>query len=355
MDFFSLIIYLTIIFLTVLFCYLGYKKNSKLMLFIAILIPSFFAGIRYNVGTDYLAVYYPYYKDLVLDNITVFNGRMELGFNILCKIVIWLNLGFPFLMFICEFITMYFILKALNKFKNKISVPLGLFIYMVLYYQFSLNAVRQAISMSIFLYSITYLLEKKYLKYCFLILIATLFHKTALIGLLMIPFLEIFENRNRKFARYTMYFIMLIMMINFDKIGIFLSNIDSLSYYSGYLLSKKSTGININYFIRVAIYIMPYVLLTKDYKKDCEMNFLFAYLVIGSLFRLLAYLTSTYGERIALFFLIEQIIVVPYSIKNINNKKMILPIIIFCYLYLWYHTYFISLSDQTVPYLTIFN
>src|SRR5699024_11372248 len=71
-------------------------------------------------------------------------------------------------------------------YKYSVNVVLFLFLFISLYlYLFSFNEIRQAIAMSILVMGFHLILERKFLRYFIVVLVATLFHETAILMLLL--------------------------------------------------------------------------------------------------------------------------------------------------------------------------
>ena len=103
-------IYIGIILTTTILAYLTMQaekknKNKKiiyLLKILTVLFPSIIAGIRYGIGTDYLGVYEPFFREVQSGNIIDKSRDFEIGYVLLNKIVIFFGGDFNIVMFICE-------------------------------------------------------------------------------------------------------------------------------------------------------------------------------------------------------------------------------------------------------------
>lgn len=132
-------------------------------------------GMRYDVGTDHLGYLFSYIEGSVGENL-----GMEPLFRWISKICYDLNIH-PIIYFaIWAFIQITFFLLA---FKNeRYLFPLLItFLFFNLSFTFWMNGIRQALAMCIWLYSITFIVEKKFWHYIIWGIIAFLFHRSALI------------------------------------------------------------------------------------------------------------------------------------------------------------------------------
>lgn len=144
-----------------------------------IIVFSIIMGMRYDVGIDYLS-YREEYKDFLLFGYP--NDRMEYGFLILEKILVFFRAHYFFFFFIFAFIQIYFTYLVFVKNKELYLLPFVAFslICTVEFLSWS-NTIRQAISCCIFVYSIRYTVNKNFLWYIFFITIAVMFHNSAII------------------------------------------------------------------------------------------------------------------------------------------------------------------------------
>lgn len=190
------------------------KKNFNRCSLIFSAIMLIISIIRYGSGTDYFAYLYHYQissKDLkyVLES-----GFAEYGY----RISMWIakNLGINFEIFsallaIVSLSCVYYVI-----FKNKKNIYLALIIFYTggFYYVYINSGIRQGLAMSIFFigiykYMISKQDQKKYYITCF---IATLFHKSAIITL-VIPLLWNIVKRKRINLNYMYIIIPVVIMM----------------------------------------------------------------------------------------------------------------------------------------------
>lgn len=359
--------YIVIILISTLLVYISeYEKDErirKVFKYIAILFPAIMAGIRYGIGTDYFGVYEPLYNEIA-SGITKDRMRsFEIGYVLINRIVIFFDGSFNLVMFICALITMYFTYKGLEYYKDKISITFGFFLFMLFFYQKSFNIVRQVMSVAILFYAFKYLKDKdktSLIKYFALVILAGLFQRTVFI-MLAIPIIKfIYENKKYNAIRITSFIVLLLIILNFETIGQIMASTgnETLVYYSYYFLQKGAGGISIAYFLRVLPTILPYFLLSKKIKEDKEIFLIYNMFIIGAILTLLGYLTTTFGERLALYFTVFQIVLIPYYIKISQaraNKVALLFLLIVASIGTWYYDYIYMGREETIPYKTIFS
>lgn len=181
-----------------LFCSLSNVNSDglKKVLYFNALLIFFFLALRYDFGNDYLAYYdlFNEFSVLTLDDALKYDGRVELGWILLC--MLFKPIGFFGLVFALVFFQIYVLVKIIFKY-----CPPGLYWFAIFIFVFlpdnmliNASAIRQSIAISFFLLMIDSILEKKYLKALFYFIAAYNFHTSILIVVLfLIPI--IFSNR----------------------------------------------------------------------------------------------------------------------------------------------------------------
>lgn len=147
-----------------------------------LLLLSILIGGRYDVGTDWpnYVEYYEWYQHyhLTLNNLIEFGSNLEplfLALNKLCNFVGLSTSGYFTLIAYCVFILL------LSSHKDKCYLfPFILFFFFGQMFAMSMNIIRQAISISIFFFSLHYL-DKSKIKIAAIILVAVLFHYSSIV------------------------------------------------------------------------------------------------------------------------------------------------------------------------------
>ena len=361
------------------------KTNKKYLVWIliicTILFPAIIGGLRYGVGTDELDVYKPIFESAKQGIYENRHRTIEIGYILINKLVILINGDFNLVMFISSLITVAFTYFGIRNYKDKISTTLAWFFFLILFYQRSFNLVRQMISVSIIFFGFKYLNirdreeneeKKKYvlyymlqtLKYLVCIVLAYLFHKTSLVMLIAIFLRPIYANSKYKYISLATFIALLAVILNFRQLYNFTKQVPILEKYSSYFIVFGKGHFSPAYFVKIVIpVIVPYFFMIKNVNQDKKMSLIFCFSVLSCIAYLLGYLTDNYGERIAYYLQISEIILFPFYIKcfyeNFKTKKYIyIPAItIFMVLNvgIWYNDYFRKKMNATVPYRTVFQ
>lgn len=360
----SVIIYLLIISYVSLFGVLSNnflkKRNittSKLFIvfsFLAAFIPS---AIRYGIGIDYFNYINSYYFVSSISDFNILSFK-ESGFELINLIAKYI-MGDPQYIFVFSaMLLLIFIYKAILDNKNIINIGFALFIFMTLFYFSSYNTVRQSIAIGIVFYSYKYISERKLWKFIIFILLASLFHVTALF---ILPMYFILNSKSHKLKYFKVGIFIIIILIIFKNYSLFLQKITTVELFNSYATYQLDTQIRIGtgigqILIRIPL-ILPILLLRKkiiNYNKPYEI--LIDMIMIEPFLAIFSYV-STYVDRMSLYFSIVYILILP-TIPKVINKKLksasVIYIIICCLAY-WFWHYIYSGEDGIIPYNIIFG
>lgn len=343
---------------TILSIHLNRRYLRNICYALTLIIPSVISGIRYKVGTDY-ELYEQGFKSIA-DNTSIRQYvDFEIGYIWINKIVYFLGGNFSILTFIMSLLTICFVYKALLNEKDYINVGLSMFIYMFMYYLTSFNLIRQSLAIAIGLYALTCLKEKRKKKFIFFVIIASMFHKSALIilGVLIIKY--IFENKKARSIQLILFIILIIIVLNRELIGKIVYIIYRNSYYAGYFTRYAETDASIiGYWIKNLPIIVICFLSKKSIYANKKYTLYFNLMICGYIFGMLGCFTDTQVQRIAYYFTYLSIFVLSFSYKNMDNiykKRVLRMLIVIIVLFTWWYNYFYKNFGDVVPFITIFD
>ncbi|KYG30595.1 EpsG family protein [Alkalihalobacillus trypoxylicola] len=350
--------YLFLAIIVAVFAELSLKVKSKIMkvlcFIIMITLPSFLFAVRYGIGTDY----YSYLNSFE----QVRNGnsiRLEWGYEGLNKIVAFLGGEVELVFFITGIIMFSFIFLALKNYRNILSPGIGMFMFMLLYYQMSFNTVRQVVTMSIVLYSMKFIKERQLIKFTILIIFASGFHNSALLFFPVYFIYELIGKKNRGVYKFFLYFLILAAIFSMDKILLpVLSLNPELDYYVKYLENDKTLDTGLGFLIRSLPFLIIGFYLFKFLKiRDRFLIFYSSIFIISLLFKFTAFVGADYINRLSWNFEVVLIVLIPYYIRVLNNRgETFLSWLLLCYVILhWYYIYIYIGSHGSFPYQWIFN
>lgn len=150
------------------------------------------AGLRYETGTDYFSYADMYSKTPTLGNFFPTGNYFEIGYLFLNSLfrTIGVDINIMFL-----FISVITTLILFQSFRKYIPQPFFFFslllYYSTVYIGLDMSGVRQAIALSIFIFSLQYVFQGKFFKYFLSIIIACLFHQSAILLLAFYPLFRV--------------------------------------------------------------------------------------------------------------------------------------------------------------------
>lgn len=377
---FSIVFYASLALATTVLASLWQKETNQKkrnLYFIAmVLIPAIFAGLRYYVGTDY-GIHEGVFFDVA--NGLVVEKHAEVGYIFLNKIVSFFNGHYNIVLFIVHLISLTCYFLSIKHFEDHINVPLAVLFYFLLYYQMSLNYIRQLLAASIALYGcVLYLKDKKILG-LFVTMLSGLFHMTGLIYLPMMLLYKFFTNDKYNIIKVTLYIAGVILLFTYP---LFLPPIledleevyPKLAYFFNYL-EHAYKPIGIGLFRYLLLIVIPGVVFYRQSKE--QFKFLLHISILGFCLWLTSYVTKLEFYRIGHNFLYVLPILLAYYFKNAPNlfisyeelpkilhNKVINMVykyrvflyrfmILFLVIFFWIYDFFILGAHETIPYVWI--
>lgn len=294
--------YFVVLFILILLC-IRYDINGKTRYrdqcyVIVIIILILIAGLRYRLGEDtinYTYMFYydtPYIYDIDID--LLLNSDQPPLWILLNSIIKTIGGKFFVVQLIVAIVVNTLILKYFKKHSLYPFACVAIFFFWR-YLYFNMVLMKTAVVISIILFANDYFLDKKYLKGLLLVLIATGFHQSALL-LILIPFLT--------FLRFNLLGVLLLIGTYFfsaflqSKLGdVFqlLEFSDGVSNkLDNYLDSDFMTQVhNMNFFIvkffPLLIYPIVSLIYLKHKCKESHIHRLEPFLMLGLIFQVMQF------------------------------------------------------------------
>ena len=304
-EFQSLIFYIVFFTLSVFFYKLYLKYNNKLFLIISITIPVLIGGLRYNVGTDYLS-----YK-----KIFEIGDASNPGMYLIMSISKLLN-GNPItIFFLYNLATIMFVYLSLNDIDKKMR-PTVLFLYYFMFYTTTFNIVKQGLALSIILYSYKYIKQRKMLKWLVFSILATIFHASAII---CIPLYFIISTKSKK-ARLMYIILAIIVLIMYEPMLAHLSSLPLFSHFAMYTDTYHDSINNRMFYIDIIIYLYILLGIHKNKGVFADNNLYIILYLLGIILELTGFI-SPYVKRVADYFLITKVLLLPQVIYVSKQQK----------------------------------
>lgn len=276
------------------------------------------SSLRYRVGTDWF-IYDEYFYAINAGT----NSFKEPIFNLLNRIIYLFTDNSQFLFIAVAVITLSFTFAAIYQQSRYIPFSIILYFLSATYFN-SLNQMRQAIAMSIFLYASKYIWTRSWKKYLLWILVATGFHISALI---YFPIYFLYGLR----ARIKKHIVLLgAVTVSMPVIKIVIVEIIKLTPYAWYFDSEYSE----NDFL-VAGFIISFLVLILleyyNYSGNVDDDKMFHFMVNMQWLCVVSLLCTGFVpqvSRIATAFEIISILAIPRMV--LYEKKRNQRIIVYC-------------------------
>lgn len=312
-DLVSLIFYIVSFILSFFFYNIYCKHKNKIFLVLSFIVPMFIGGFRYMVGTDYISYLFMYNNNI----------KVNIAFDFIAKIASHFG-GATALFFIYNFLTLFFIFLGLKNL-DKDSKPMAYFCYLFTFYTTSFNIVRQSAAIAIIFYSYKFIINKDLKKWMFFVLLASLFHSSALICL---PFYFII-NAKKKSYKFLIFILTLIISFKYIDIINLLSGFSYFSHYSIYANTIDELANNRMFYIDLLLLIYILFNVKRITNIDKKFDFYIFIFVIGFALEFTGFF-NPYVKRIAEYFLISKVVILPQiALSYSYAKKRILHNLIF--------------------------
>ena len=344
------------------------KKQRWILVLPALLIPCIIAGFRAQIiGTDTEGYLVPMIKAaLSAKNFEVYLSSKwfriwrylvvkdyEIGFSIIVYLITRITHSIFAVQFFIQLLTILPIYLAVNK--TKYSNCICVFIYYFMFFNGSLNMIRQMVAVSFCLLAIVYLSEDNVKKFIVLSFIAFLFHYSAVL-IFLISYIYKFVQSNKKNHNFNMCFVIILSILCVLSINIIIKilPIIGLGRYINYLIGS-SGGLHfmpLQFLIRLPIIVLFLVNWNKLKIKEKNLSFYFTMLSLDTVLSQLISINS-YSGRITVYFSIFGILSYASLYKNAKYKYLTRLFLMIYLIFYWWYFNVLSGINATVPYLTM--
>ena len=348
--------FLVIPILLVFFMILGeFSKDIEKIFFpIIVLLLTLFLAFRYGQGTDFFGYKYLFeHCNTLYDAIwNPLNMHSEIGMRLLYSL--FDNNYEAFNAFIA-FLSMFFLFRSLKDFQFNRFFSLVIF-YPTCYLTYFYSGVRQGLALAIFLgLMLNHLVNKKYKLYCLWGGVASCFHSSALL-LIILPF---FVNANLCNAKKM---IMISISCGFLVFALGVFNVLPAIQKWKFFVSDVSI---LSYVERTISLFVVYTLSKNDVKKnDMFLTTLFNVYVLGSCVYYAFWCLGSIS-RVHIYFKSIECILIPYCIWKAKGSQYVLCCLISMMAivmtvknigsYIKQGGYYPDVSVLNYPYVSIFD
>ncbi|TVZ51342.1 EpsG family protein [Dokdonia sp. Hel_I_53] len=278
-------------------------------------------GLRHrSVGNDVIR-YLERYKDV--ERYFTLETKTESGYMIFQKILSLMNISPQGFIFTVSLIILILFSWFFYKYSKNIGMSFFLH-FTVGLFAFTMTGIRQSIAIGLTLIAIHLALQKKLIWYILIILLATLFHQSAIV---FAPVYIIFQIRKYNFKIIFLIFLAILVIGVFNEI--IFNQIFSLSankYNTQYLDTADES--RTSFIFIVFSFSLPAIIMFLWFLDNIRIRELskidisfFIMSLIGCVFILLSSQLSLLS-RLSYYFMIGIIVLIPNTIKNLKNRPV---------------------------------
>lgn len=309
---------------------------------LAFIVLFLFAALRGNGDGDYF-VYLSYSQFITsIGDVLNFNFPMEIGFRILAFLVNSLGLHEQMVIASMNIISLTCIYIFIKRYSP--DKMFSVFLFLPLFFMFDMHAARTAVAIGISTLGFKYLLQNKLFKYVGVIFVASCFHQSAWI-LLIMYFFKRFKINNfvgiGTFIFVTIFsfffslndiLLRLFSILPFESLeNRFIVYMNSLTYgYEFQLSDPRMILVTIIYFVSI------FTLNKMDKKENLLINFAWINLILMVLLRE----NTIFITRIVSYFNVYTVITIPIILskykQHVFKKEYALHKLSLFYIYLIY-------------------
>ncbi|WP_270474900.1 EpsG family protein [Clostridium cochlearium] len=341
---------ISIFFLAFLFfIFIPIKNRKECFLFFTFVQLFFISALRYEVGLDFINYIGTFQLVKMRSSISELLGlgkitTVEYGYLFLNRAIGLLTNQSQWIFIVTSFIIIYLVFRTVKDYSS--IAWMSIYLFSVEAYISSFNIMRQYIAVSIVFFSYKYVKKRNFNKFLLSILIASMFHTSALLVLPVYFILN--KNLNIKIIVYSI-FIGFIVSIFFDSIISIIQKV----FYGKYI--ESSFGMfsgNINNVIIAFVYFSMAMIFKKNLlKRNNDNNILINWSFINLALSIMS-MNMWIITRFMSYSSIFNILLIPEIIISIKDKlirrSMIIVIIIFTLL-LYFNT-ITNPANKLIPY-----
>lgn len=337
------------LFLITLYLFFG-KKNSNIKLYVVLGWLFLLGAFRgENIGADYNSYknFFEIYSHTEWNKLFIWG--QEKGYIVLNKVISSFGGSYQLLLAVCQFLSLIGVIYFVKK--NCRYYIMSIWLYITMFgYQNTYTRLRQSIALSIVLIAYSKAKEKKFIVFIILIFIATLFHKTAIISILIYPFI----NKRISIRYFVLGNILLVVGSLFRGIIskivlLILSN----SAYEYDLSSTISGGklLIIDIIIMVGIFMIGYYYQSNFVVLDNDFSLIFYFSLFTVIFQVGALYTPVLN-RLTDYFSVPLFLLVPNIFNKFDIKSRNILVIILFLLTIVMYIYQLNSSETLKEYYT---
>ena len=333
------------------------KQNQTLFLFISFGIILFERAFVEPTSMPDLDSYWDSFVELSEINLLIpgeidayqFIHKEEVGFMFFSRSVSFFTSDYNIFLLVYGVIWLLIYFYVLVKYSN--NIYLSFVILFLLIYGQSLFVLRQHMAIPLILLSYDAVIRKKLFLFIFLVVLASLFHLTAIISLPVYFMYQHCKTYNVVIVSFLFLFVALFLVNRIELVNRFM-----FLDYSSYIQGDIDGGPNFPLYISLFFAISYFLLLGKKVFQE-GINKLVLILIIIDVILNSVSTTFTLVTRLALYYHVAIIFIVPLITKSIKNsyvKIFFVSFVVLIFIYIQFlGGFFVNLQRMSISSLTI--
>lgn len=300
-----------------------------------------------DVGADL-----PMYKEIFQYSNTSYvdDYGIEPGFVFFNQIIRFCTSNENVAVVLFSLLSVFFIYKTIEYYADNIDLSLALFGFVSIFYFQSFNLLRIYLVTYFLCYTFKLMVNGNVIKYTLCVLLAVLFHFSALLMLLPVSFYYIYR-RSRTLFIIGLFVLLVVFFMSFQYLSIF----NIFERYSTYVEGEMEGGMGVGQILNHLPLFMLYIYLRIKKYKSSMLDLLLVYSIFSFFYGMLGYKILVIG-RLLIYFMPMYIVLIPLLIrllkKNRDKGYYTIKILYITYMsfkcYMYFKEYL--LLDSIMPY-----
>lgn len=354
-----MLIYLITFVVSYICAYIGNKQTKSIICFLflalSILIPSFLAGYRdETVGYDLLIYAVPCFNTLC-----DISSVKELSFYISMSGLEPMYVLFNFIVtrftddifwafFLQQVIVLSLITYTCYRLRNVVDLPLVYLSYLLFYFCNSMTANRQVFAVAIVFFSFYYIIHSNLKKFIICIVIATLFHNSAVFTVVIFFLYKYAMNIKGKVDMIKLFYVVIIGIAFYMLFPIIINSLIT----HGLINSKYERYMNAEYnFHKIDILIMAFMyVITLFNNRAYKYNNVLKLFIIVSIFIILCGQYNDVATRMAVYFNLFIFVNISRLASISYNGKSMMKYLLFLLFLQYFYLASTTGFSEAIPY-----
>lgn len=219
------------------------KRMFYLVSYISIFLLSLFAGLRdVSIGTDTTFYGVDVFKSAAKSKSPIADAFIDISwieplFFLLNRFASYFG-GFSVALFFIMFVQLVFAFHGLKRYMNKVPLWVLMLAYVLLFYNLTLNLMRQGIALAFVLYCLKYVDRKKLFMLLLMSILGFLWHKTSAVAFIFLFYLYFFNrftaNQQQRIILVSIPLVILIIVFFLNIFDSFVQTYEMLAHYRNY-------------------------------------------------------------------------------------------------------------------------